>query len=105
MTELKALANPKNDLIVSVILPSEEKELKYDFLLASDNCFAKANQYNNHERKMQVKCRLKCRFLHPAPEILILVLWNTTQEGRHLVITLDDTRVQELYFEGCCHSE
>lgn len=31
MTELRALANPKNDLIVSVILPSEEKELKYDF--------------------------------------------------------------------------
>lgn len=44
MAELRALVNPKNDLIVSIILHSEEKELKSEFLLALDNCFANVNQ-------------------------------------------------------------
>lgn len=39
---------------------------------------------------MKEKCRLKCRFLHRAPEILILGAWDAAQEVGYLVITLDN---------------
>lgn len=54
---------------------------------------------------MQVKYRLKYRYLDPASEMLILVLWNTTQEVGYSAVTLDDTRVQGLYLEECCQRE